>query len=84
MPPQHEDYPDDASDLGNPRVVHNHYEQNRNGNGNAMMLKISLAVCGSLLVGLLALNAYLWRDNTEFQRDVIDRLARVEAVLNAD
>jgi hypothetical protein len=77
--PRHDDYPDD-SELGASRVVHNHYTQNGNG---AALLKISLAICGGLLLILVAITGFMWRDQVAFQRDMIDRLARVETRLGA-
>lgn len=71
-----------SASRGPPIEVHNHYDNRKNGNGNgtAVLLKISLGISGALLLGLLGLNAYLWRDNNDFQRNVIDRLARLEAI----
>jgi hypothetical protein len=73
----HDDYPED-SELGRP-VVHNHYAQSKNGNGSVN--KAIWAMSGVLLVGLLAVQAFMWRDQLSFQREVIDRLARVETQL---
>jgi hypothetical protein len=75
-----DDYPDD-SELG-PRIVHNHYSQSKNGNGNGSVNKALWAISGVLLLGLLAIQAFMWRDQISFQRDVIDRLARVETQLS--
>jgi hypothetical protein len=74
-----DDY-DEDSELGRPRVVHNHYSQSKNGNGDYVN-KVLLTVSGAILAALLAIQAFMWRDQISFQRDVIDRLARVETRL---
>jgi hypothetical protein len=71
----------DESELGR-RVIHNHYSQSKNGNGNgAYVNKVLLTISGALLATLLAIQAFMWRDQLAFQREVIDRLARVETQL---
>src|SRR3990172_4638349 len=73
-----DDWPQD-SELAGQSVVHNHYSQHRNGNGSVN--KALWSISGILLVGLLAVQAFMWRDQLAFQREVIDRLARVETRL---
>ena len=82
--PRHDDYPDD-SELGGdpPEVHHHHYSQSKNGNGNGVLVKITLGMCGFLLALLVGMQGYMWRDQLDFQNDMIDRLARVETRLEA-
>jgi len=75
-----ESYPED-SEIGAPRTVHHYYDQKRTGNGDVN--RALWLISGALLVGLLAVQAFMWRDQIAFQRDVIDRLARVERRLSA-
>ena len=75
-----DDWPPD-SELGRP-IVHNHYANTKNGNGNGSVNKALWSISGILLVGLLAVQAFMWRDQLAFQREVIDRLARVEVRLS--
>jgi hypothetical protein len=79
-----EDHEDDESELGR-RVVHNHYTQSRNGNGNGngVVMKTALMVCGFLLALLVGMQGYMWRSQLDFQRDIVDRLARVETTVDA-
>jgi hypothetical protein len=79
--PHHDDYPDD-SELGAARPeIHNHYHQSKSNGNGASVNKALWAISGVLLLGLLAIQAFMWRDQISFQRDVIDRLARVETRL---
>lgn len=59
------------------RTVNNYY-QSRNGNGNGLLVKILIALCGFTLVLLVGMQGFMWRAQLEFQADVIDRLARLE------
>lgn len=57
---ERDDYPED-SELGGeppPRIVHNHYSQNRNGNGAAN--KAVWWVAGIAVVALLSINGVIW------------------------
>lgn len=63
-----DDYPPD-SEVGAPRVVHNHYSQSRNGNGgNTSQLNTILLAALIAIIGFVGVN--VWNMN--------DRLARVE------
>ena len=67
------------------RIVHNHYTQSRNGNGNGngVVMKTALMLCGFLLALLVGMQGYMWRSQLDFQRDIVDRLARVETTVEA-
>lgn len=72
---------DDEAEQLAPRVVHNHYEQSRNGNGNGVLMKILVAVCGFTLVMLAGMQGFMWRSQIDFQSDMIRRMTRVETQL---
>lgn len=73
-------YPDD-SELGGeppPTVIHNHYSQNRNGNGNGVNKLVwgCAAVLALMILGIQAfVGSKVW--------EISERLARVEATLDA-
>lgn len=82
MPRRHDEYPED-SEVGNPRVVHNHYSQQKNGNGTGST-NVLLGLCGALLLILVAITGFMWKSQIDFQSMVIDRLARVETRLGLE
>lgn len=63
-----------------PRVVHNHYSQQKNGNGGSALNGL-LAFCGALLLILVAITGFMWKSQIDFQAVMIDRMARVETKL---
>jgi hypothetical protein len=73
---------DDAEQLS-PRVVHNHYEQSRHGNGNGVLLKLFIGLCGAMLVLLVGMQGFMWRSQLDFQSAVTDRLARLETTVES-
>jgi hypothetical protein len=78
-----QDDDDEAEQLSPRSVVHNHYTQSRNGNGNSLALKLFIGLSGALLVILVGMQGFMWRSQIDFQNAVIDRLARVETKLQA-
>lgn len=74
-----DEYPED-SELGGAPAPHFHYHQSRNGNGGSVNNTL-LGLCGALLLILVAITGFMWHSQIEFQRDVTDRLARVETRL---
>lgn len=65
-----------------PRTV-NVYTQSRNGNGNGLLMKLIIGLCGAMLAILVVINGFMWTAQIEFQNAVIDRLARVETRIAA-
>lgn len=70
----------DESENGvDPPQPHFHYHNGRNGNGSVN--NTLLGLCGALLLILVAITGFMWQSQISFQRDVTDRLARVETRL---
>ncbi len=77
-----DDY-DPDSELGAPRVIHNHYSQSRNGNGNGVLVKIFIGLCGFMLTVLVGMQGFMWRSQLDFQNEMTDRVARIETRLES-